>query len=367
MDNIFQTGKTDLGFRVPLEKGITDLFKAALKVSLKRPRFFLFLMRFIARQRKAAKLRRLKERKGINIPPFMIVSVTGRCNLNCAGCYSKINHDSSKKEMTDPELESILRQAEEIGTSISLIAGGEPLKRDGLFDLTAKFPSMLFPVFSNGLLINENIVQYFRKQPNIVPVLSIEGTEDQTDKRRGLKIHEKVLEKLSLLRKNNVFTGVSFTVTTENYDVITDPGYLSDLLKKGVKLFFYNEYVPFEEGTEQLCLSREEREKMEEDLSFLRKRIPAMFVSFPGDESEMGGCLSAGRGFFHVNPAGELEPCPFAPFSRDSLKDVSLEKALQSEFLKTIRDNHENLFEDQGGCALWNNRKWVEKVCRESS
>ncbi len=31
-----------------------------------------------------------------------------------------------------------------------------------------------------------------------------------------------------------------------------------------------------------------------------------VFVSFPGDEKSSGGCIAAGRGFFHINSHGGL-------------------------------------------------------------
>ena len=75
----------------------------------------------------------------------------------------------------------------------------------------------------------------------------------------------------------------------------------------------------------------------------------------------------AGRGFVHVSPEGNLEPCPFAPYSDTNLRDLSLKDALQSELLKEIRQNHEKLTETKGGCALWENREWIDSLRREHS
>jgi len=81
---------------------------------------------------------------------------------------------------------------------------------------------------------------------------------------------------------------------------------------------------------------------------------------------EMGGCLASGRGFVHISAEGNLEPCPFAPYSDTSLKDLTLKDALSSEFLRKIRENHQNLKETKGGCALWENRQWVASLLKES-
>ncbi len=82
----------------------------------------------------------------------------------------------------------------------------------------------------------------------------------------------------------------------------------------------------------------------------------------PEDEEEMGGCMSAGKGFIHINAEGDVEPCPFAPYSDTNLNESTLREALQSEFLRKIRQNNEHLSETEGGCALWIKREWVRSV-----
>jgi MoaA/NifB/PqqE/SkfB family radical SAM enzyme len=98
----------------------------------------------------------------------------------------------------------------------------------------------------------------------------------------------------------------------------------------------------------------------------LRSRCSALFIAIPGDEDEIGGCLSAGLGFVHVNAAGDVEPCPFAPYSDTNVTDMSLKEALQSPFLKRIRDNHGRLRETEGGCALWVERDWARSLLQTS-
>ncbi|MHB8278883.1 MAG: SPASM domain-containing protein [Candidatus Humimicrobiaceae bacterium] len=78
----------------------------------------------------------------------------------------------------------------------------------------------------------------------------------------------------------------------------------------------------------------------------------------------MGGCLASGRGFAHISPEGNLEPCPFAPYSDTNLKNLSLKEALNSDFLRKIRENHDKLSETKGGCALWENRDWVQSILK---
>ena len=49
-----------------------------------------------------------------------------------------------------------------------------------------------------------------------------------------------------------------------------------------------------------------------------------VLLCFPGDELSMGGCMAAGREFFHINSHGDAKPCPFSPYSDINVKDTSL-------------------------------------------
>lgn len=112
------------------------------------------------------------------------------------------------------------------------------------------------------------------------------------------------------------------------------------------------EYTPIEPGTENLILDDAQRAILREKMREFQTNHQGLFINFPGDEELFGGCLAAGRGFAHISPDGGLEPCPFAPYSSTSVKNMTLRDALQSEFLKAIQQNHGSLVKTAGGCAL---------------
>lgn len=77
-------------------------------------------------------------------------------------------------------------------------------------------------------------------------------------------------------------------------------------------------------------------------------------LSFPGDEQEMGGCLAAGRGFFHINATGGAEPCPFSPYSHMNLKEQSIISVLESPFFEKVREiSAAEALNHKGGCTLF--------------
>ena len=348
-------------FNRQMDESIMDLFDNILKENLKNPSQAAFVLKTIRSQQKAAKRREKNERQGLHVPPFMIASITERCNLKCAGCYAHARHPQSSAETDFTRLQSMVGEARELGISIILLAGGEPLvRKQEILSIARAHRDVIFPVFTNGLLMDRQLIQCLKSTKNAVPIISIEGPEADTDRRRGKGIYAKLKKLFADLHESNVFYGCSITVTSENADTVTAPGFARELVDSGCKLFFFVEYVPVEHGTEHLVLDESRRQLLIERIDSLRANLPASFIAFPGDEKHFGGCLASGRGFIHVNPAGGVEPCPFAPFSDSSIKDRSLRECLESGFLKKIRENHSLLNENQGGCALWENRELVE-------
>jgi MoaA/NifB/PqqE/SkfB family radical SAM enzyme len=96
-------------------------------------------------------------------------------------------------------------------------------------------------------------------------------------------------------------------------------------------------------------------------MSCYRQKYPALFVAVPGDEATFGGCLAGGRGFVHISADGDLEACPFAPYSDTNLREMSLREGLRSELLATIRENAARIKRERGGCALWGMREEIDR------
>ncbi len=344
------------------ERQIKGLFGSALRLAVGDPSLAGFFLRTLQRQKKAAQTRRRWHQQGLQVPPVLVASITNRCNLSCTGCYAQAQHPTESPELSAGKLRHILAEANELGISIVLLAGGEPLLRPDILTMVGDFPDIIFPLFTNGLLIDADCIQRFRKQRNLIPVISLDGGATETDDRRGAGVHDRLMDAVGRMSGKKIFMGCSLTVTRTNFDILTNEEFVEELLTAGCRAFFFVEYVPVREETADLVVTEEQRGRLIQLLETQRARGRGLFVGFPGDESEFGGCLAAGRGFVHLNAEGRLEPCPFAPYSDVSLEDMSLREALRSEFLSAIRRNHDRLTETRGGCALWENREWVRSL-----
>ena len=348
-----------------MTKGVERIVADALRATVKNPRESAYMLKFAAASKKASKKRAVAEAAGEHIPPFLIASITSSCNLHCAGCYSRCNNATTDHkpvdQLTGEEWKKVFDEAEELGVSFILLAGGEPLLRWDVMQEAGKKPGILFPVFTNGTFIGDKYMDLFDEHRNLIPVISIEGNRTKTDSRRGEGVYDKLITVMDELHKRDLIYGASVTVTTENLHEVTSDDFLRTLADRGCKLVIYVEYVPVTEESTELALSEEEREHLLNEVKRVRADHSDMvFVSFPGDEKSSGGCIAAGRGFFHINSHGGAEPCPFSPYSDVNVRNTSLKDAMHSKLFSLLKDNDILADDHKGGCVLFEKREQVE-------
>ena len=132
---------------------------------------------------------------------------------------------------------------------------------------------------------------------------------------------------------------------------------------RGCKLVIFVEFVPVTEEAKDLAPGDAERKYLRAEIARLRAERPEMvYISFPGDEKESGGCVAAGRGFFHINSHGGAEPCPFSPYSDVNIKNCSLREAMHSPLFTALRSGDILLDDHEGGCVLYEKRAQVEAL-----
>ena len=361
------TMREDFDLQGYLIEGVDGIVSEAIKATLKNPKESAFMLKFAAASRAASKKRRKAEDSGEHIPPFLIASITSSCNLHCAGCYSRCNHatvDSEPvRQLSDAEWQAVFDEAEELGISFILLAGGEPMLRRGVIEAAGKKQNILFPIFTNGTYLDEKYLDLFEKCRNLIPVMSIEGSRELTDERRGKGIYNRLIANMNEIQKRGLIFGASVTVTTRNYKEVTSQEFLDSLAKKGCKAVIFVEYVPVTAESRDLAPTDAERECLQNKITRLRKTHPEMvYISFPGDEKSSGGCVAAGRGFFHINSHGGAEPCPFSPFSDINVRDSSLKDAMNSPLFQKLREEGYLLEDHDGGCILYEKREQVEQL-----
>lgn len=359
--------KKEFDIQTYMTKGVEKIVAEAIKATLKNPKESIFMVKFAAASKAASRRRAELEKKGEHVPPFLIASITSKCNLHCEGCYSRCNQATVDtepvKQLSGEEWDRIFTEAGEIGVSFMLLAGGEPLLRRDVIEAAGQHQQILFPIFTNGTFINDAYFELFDRARNLIPVMSIEGGREATDARRGAGIYDVLIKNMDEFKRRGLIFGASVTVTTANVKEVTSAEFVKKLADRGCKLVTYVEFVPDTEEAKSLAPGDAEREYMAEALTDLRKvHEDVIFIAFPGDEKSSGGCLAAGRGFFHINSHGGAEPCPFSPYSDVNIRQRSLLAALNSELFAALRDGDILLDDHNGGCVLHEKKAEVEAI-----
>ena len=278
----------------------------------------------------------LKKERGIWSPACILISPSMRCNLRCVGCYAAEYDDED--ELTEAEVESIITQGEDIGCRFYIMVGGEPFVWGPLLDVAERHSQTQFMVFTNGTMINDRVADKIVELGNVSPVISIEGSRESTDARRGKGTYDRIMAAMDRLRERKAFFAYSCTATSHNIDEIVSDEFADLMVEKGASYGWYFLYLPIgREPDLSLMPSADQREQLRRGVKHIRSTRPLLVADFWGDGPLTGGCLSGGRKYLHINNKGDVEPCIFAHFAVDNIKEKPLLDCLSSDFFKDIR------------------------------
>jgi len=133
------------------------------------------------------------------IPLRYFFELTYLCNLNCPYCY--VGDDRKKNELTTEEWFRIIDQIP--WYSFVTLVGGEPLIRKDFIEILEKTAKKTFGklnVVTNGILINDEIIDAFIRTKMMLLSVSLDGYGENHDRNRGKEgIFEKVISNLDNL------------------------------------------------------------------------------------------------------------------------------------------------------------------------
>ncbi len=270
-------------------------------------------------------------------PPVMAVSPTMRCNLQCEGCYSAGYERADA--ITTSRFDTLLSECEALGIHLVVVSGGEPFLRADLLEMFARHPDIEFLVFTNGTLVARRaLAPVLASLGNVVPCVSVEGFAEETDRRRGAGVHADAMAAMAALRDAGVLFGFSATPMRHNNELLVSDEFVEHYARAGCFAGFYFNYMPLGRRPDlALMPTPEQRLRRSRRIREIRQTGRLLAIDFWCDGELAGGCLSAGRAYFHVNAAGGVEPCVFHQFSVDSILDRPLLDALDSPYFRHLR------------------------------
>jgi MoaA/NifB/PqqE/SkfB family radical SAM enzyme len=282
-------------------------------------------------------------RKGEVFPPFLYVSVINSCNLRCQGCWVDV---AAKQETIEPAaFHKLVAEAKAMGNVFFGIVGGEPFMHPRLFELLEPHPDCYFQIFTNGHFITDARAKRLRRLGNVTPLISVEGTEIVSDVRRGRPgVLSKTIEGLRNCLNNKVFTGVCTSLCQTNIDDLLTEQWLDRLIEMGVLYTWFHVYRPMgPDANPGLCLTPEQQLRARRFVVEMRAKKPIIIVDAYFDGEGRALCPAATGISHHINPWGDIEPCPIVQFTRESIHASPADgrslrdKFVQSDFLRDFR------------------------------
>jgi MoaA/NifB/PqqE/SkfB family radical SAM enzyme len=286
--------------------------------------------------------KRLK--RGEVFPPFLYVSIINSCNLRCQGCWVDV---AAKQEIIQPPaFHKMVREAKEMGNVFFGIVGGEPFMHPHLLDMLAEHPDCYFQIFTNGQFITDERAKRMRRLGNVTPLISVEGNEIVSDQRRGRPgVFSKTMEGVHNCLKHKLITGVCTSLCQTNFDDLLTEKWVDRLIEMGVMVTWFHVYRPMgPDANPQLCLTPDQQLRARKFVVEMRARKPIIIIDAYFDGEGQALCPAATGISHHINPWGDIEPCPIVQFTKESIHSSEADarslkdKFLQSAFLRDFRE-----------------------------
>jgi len=246
------------------------------------------------------------------------LAITHRCNLKCVHCYlgpKRRDAQLTRKELNTAQFLSIIDDLLQAGCLFLLITGGEPLVRDDFDKIYryAKTRGLLVTVFTNGTLVNDQILRVFEEFPPWMVEVSLYGATAATyEEVTGVKgSYKKCLSGIERLVERKINLTLKTVLMSLNRHEFSEMQRMAEAY--GAKFRMDAEIFPRFDGNKtpiQFRIPSEEvveKEFSDKSRFSQYKALYERFKNIPAAET-LYSC-GAGMTHFHIDPFGFLQPC----------------------------------------------------------
>jgi len=154
-------------------------------------------------------------------PVEVMFELTSRCNFDCKMCYvhNQSNQDVLSRELSTEQWKRIMDEAFCSGMLFATLTGGECLLRRDFKELYLHLfnKGVHVSVMSNGLLINDDLIEFFKKYPPRSIQVSVYGSNnDDYENVTGFRAFDIIDQNLQQIRSLNK-TKLRIAVTPSRY------------------------------------------------------------------------------------------------------------------------------------------------------
>jgi hypothetical protein len=111
-----------------------------------------------------------------------------------------------------------------------------------------------------------------------------------------------------------------------------------------------------------LMVTPEQRDLLRRKVIEIRNTKPMFALDFWNDGPYVGGCIAAGRRYFHINAKGDVEPCVYTHIATDNIRNTTLARALDSNLFRDIRSRQPHNSNHLRPCMIIDNPHVMREV-----
>jgi hypothetical protein len=162
-----------------------------------------------------------------------------------------------------------------------------------------------------------------------------------------------------------VFTGVCTSLARTNIDDLLREEWIDRLVDMGVLYTWFHVYRPMGPNPNPaLCLSPEQALRAREFVVEMRAKKPIVIIDAYHDGAGKALCPAATGISHHINPWGDIEPCPIVQFSKESIHAAVDKRPLKQKFLQSafLADFRKLAAETTRGCIVLERPDLLKKL-----
>ena len=264
-------------------------------------------------------------------PATANLAITQRCQCRCVHCSADPFVDPSREELTTDEIKTVIDGALDLGASLVILVGGEPLLHKDICELVAHIdPDRAMPmIFTNGQLLEkqaEELAQAGLQTLNI----SIDSCDPDVhdDLRRVPGLFKAAFRGAKKCRELGILTGISTYATAETLQnwkleellqLAQDEGFaevtIFDCIPSGKFLHDTSVMLSPDDRKRVIELARKYHE-MDHPMGVIAQALV---------NSPMGaGCFGAFTQFY-MTAYGDINPCDFNPVSFGNVRELPIQ------------------------------------------
>lgn len=274
-----------------------------------------------------------EEKYKCNIPWTIIMEPTSACNLKCKECASNKKYTGNTLGYT--VMDKIIEEGKDLGIYVYGYIGGEPLvKKDEVLNLAEKHKDCIFAVLTNGTLIDDGFAEKVSKIGNMVFVFSIDGFEEETDKKRGVGTYRKIIKSMDILKANKVGFGFASSYDESNLNTVISEKYINFMVRKGCLFGALINNDVFKEKGKSVVLNESKINRIQSVVEKYQDTKPILLMNIKDRDEANKGYLMENKSYLYVDCEGKMKESLFQNNSNISIKDGDLINGLQTIKIK---------------------------------